>query len=66
MSTYYIILKYLQGSIVMLVNNNNKKQKAKKKKKKRKLFGSCTPCGGKMTRKENLEQCEKPFLRAPP
>ena len=50
----------------MLVNNNNKKQKAKKKKKTRKLFGSCTPCGGKMTRKENLEQCEKPFLRAPP
>ena len=26
--------------------------------------GSCTPCG-KITRKENLEQSQKPFLRAP-
>ena len=50
----------------MLVNNNKKQKAKKKKKKKRKQFGSCTPCGGKMTRKENLEQCEKPFLRAPP
>ena len=48
------------------MNNNNKKQKTKKKTKREKYLhrGSCTPCG-KMTRKENLEQSQKPFLRAP-
>ena len=43
--------------VVILVKNN----------KKRKNYlhrGSCTPCG-KMTHKENLEQSQKPFLRAP-
>ena len=48
---------------------NNKKQKTKNKKSKKKRENylhrrSCTPCG-KMTRKENLEQNQKPFLRVP-
>ena len=56
------------------MNNNNKKQKTKNKKNKKKQKkkkrenylhrGSCTPCG-KMICKENLEQSQKPFLRAP-
>ena len=47
------------------MNNNNKKQKTKKKQRENYLHrGSCAPFG-KMTGKENLEQSQKPFLRAP-